>query len=435
MAIALSVIDSLLDPIPTEPPCGKDLRWTAEWDRIREARRSDDGLDAGKWAKKESKTANWRLVEEIATSILATQSKDLQVAMWLTEANLKLRGFAGLADGFRLVRELMERYWDQGLFPIIEDGPENRAGPLAWLNDKLADSIAALPITQRADHDVNYSFLDLQDARRVGSEAGYKTADDEIDERKKREYDAAIASGHISMEMFQRAVKETDFASLENLQASFEEAYQEFKTLEKVIDIKFGDVAPNLSGCRTILGELQHEIGSLVEKKRKEQPQATPAVQRSDGMENPGQNADSVTVRFPLRELGFPVFGSQSGGSWQEAERLVRSGQVDAGLAEMTRLAATETSGRNRFQRKLLLAEVCIASKRESLARAILEELAEQIDKFQLEVWETSELVCSVWTRLYALYKRGDQPDADRARKLYDRLCRLDPWQALGCGD
>jgi type VI secretion system protein ImpA len=142
-----------------------------------------------------------------------------------------------------------------------------------------------------------------------------------------------------------------------------------------------------------------------------------------------------VTVRFPLSGFSSGASGSAMAGSWQEAERLVRSGQVDAGLAEMTRLAAAETSGRNRFHRKLLLAEVCIASKREQLARAILEELAEQIDKFQLEIWETSDLVSSVWTRLYNLYKHGSQPDADRARKLYDRLCRLDPWQALACGE
>jgi type VI secretion system protein ImpA len=427
------VIEDLLDPIPTEPPCGIDLRWTAEWDRIKEARRSDDGLDAGKWAKKERKIANWRLVEEVAASILRTQSKDLQVAMWLTEANLKQYGFAGVADGFRLVRELIDRYWDQGLFPTIEDGPEDRAGPLAWLNDKLVDSIATLPITRRLDQD-NYNLLDLQDARKVGSEAKFKSVDGEIDEPKKREYDTAIANGRISMEMFQRAVKETDLAAFESLQSDFDRVYQEFKALEKAIDAKFGDAAPNLSACRTILGELQNEIEGLVEKKRKDQPAAAAPGQAgiADGS---GAHADMVTVRFPLSGFSSGASGSAMAGSWQEAERLVRSGQVDAGLAEMTRLAAAETSGRNRFHRKLLLAEVCIASKREQLARAILEELAEQIDKFQLEIWETSDLVSSVWTRLYNLYKHGSQPDADRARKLYDRLCRLDPWQALACGE
>jgi type VI secretion system protein ImpA len=114
---------------------------------------------------------------------------------------------------------------------------------------------------------------------------------------------------------------------------------------------------------------------------------------------------------------------------------LVRSGQIEKGLAQMIQLAARETCGRNRFQRKLMLAEVCLASKRERLARNILEELAEQIDSLKLEMWETSELVASVWIRLYKLYKQGDSSDHDRAAKLYDRLCRLDPWQALNCGE
>src|SRR5258708_32330852 len=102
----------------------------------------------------------------------------------------------------------------------------------------------------------------------------------------------------------------------------------------------------------------------------------------------------------------------------------------------MTRVAAAETSGRDRFQRKLLLAEVCLTSNRDRLARSILEELAEQIDKFQLESWESSELISSVWTRLYRLYKQeSGSSDLDRAGKLYERLCRLDPWQALGCNE
>ena len=115
---------------------------------------------------------------------------------------------------------------------------------------------------------------------------------------------------------------------------------------------------------------------------------------------------------------------------------LIRSGQVEKGLAAMMLLAANETSGRSRFQRRFLLAEVCLASRRERLARSILEELAEQIDKFQLDLWESSELIGGVWTTLHKLYKRSaDGSDADRATKLYERICRLDPWQAVGCDE
>lgn len=101
----------------------------------------------------------------------------------------------------------------------------------------------------------------------------------------------------------------------------------------------------------------------------------------------------------------------------------------------MTRLAAAETTGRSRFERKFLLAEVCLSSNRDRLARAVLEELSEQVENHHLETWESSELVGGVWRRLYQVYRRSGSNDADEAAKLYDKLCRLDPWQALQCDE
>ena len=129
MPTASLYADDVLAPVSTAQPVGSDLRWTVEWDRIKEARRSDDELESGKWTKKERKTADWRLVEELAAGMLRKRSKDLQLALWLTEAGMKLHGFAGLRDGLRVTRELLVRYWDNGLYPPMEDGPEDRAGP------------------------------------------------------------------------------------------------------------------------------------------------------------------------------------------------------------------------------------------------------------------------------------------------------------------
>src|ERR1051326_3911438 len=114
--------DELLDPISPDEPAGADMRWTPEWDRIREARRADDDLDTGKWAKRERKAADWRMVQDLCTALLRERSKDLQLALWLAEANLKLQGFAGFGDGLRITRELMVRYWDKGLYSAMEDG-------------------------------------------------------------------------------------------------------------------------------------------------------------------------------------------------------------------------------------------------------------------------------------------------------------------------
>jgi hypothetical protein len=51
-------------------------------------------------------------------------------------------------------------------------------------------------------------------------------------------------------------------------------------------------------------------------------------------------------------------------------------------------------------------------------------------------MWESSELIAGVWIRLHKLYTQStDSSDRDRAGKLYERLCRLDPWQALNFGE
>src|ERR1039457_3304172 len=88
--------DDFLDPVSADQPAGTDLRWTAEWDRIKEARRADDALESGKWEKKERKTADWRLVEDLSSGMLRKLSKALQLALWLTEAGMKRPGFPGL---------------------------------------------------------------------------------------------------------------------------------------------------------------------------------------------------------------------------------------------------------------------------------------------------------------------------------------------------
>jgi tetratricopeptide (TPR) repeat protein len=316
----------------------------------------------------------------------------------------------------------------------MEDGPEDRAGPFEWLNNKLVDNIAEIPITARDDQGDDYSHLQQQDARRTGSESSCKDADGEIDTDRKRAFDAQLAAGHISADMFEKAIKATRRAAYEELSADFQQTYEEFQALEKVVDEKFGDVAPNLAQCRSTLNEIRQSVSDILARKRRDEPDPVPVTPGAEGngVESGAGGANPMVMRIPLTL--HDVAGSAANGSWQEAESLIRSGQVEKGLADMTRLAASETSGRNRFQRKLLLADICLGSGRERLARSILEELAEQIDKLQLEAWESSELISSVWTRLYRLYKRsGESDDSERGDKLYERLCRLDPWQALGC--
>ncbi|HKD07252.1 MAG TPA: type VI secretion system protein TssA [Bryobacteraceae bacterium] len=425
-------VEALLDPIPVAGmPAGMDMRWTREWDRLKEARRFDDGLETGKWQKRETKTADWTTVHDLAASLLREHTKDLQISMWLTEANIKLYGFPGLRDGLHVTRELMQRYWNQGLFPNIEDGPEDRSGPFEWLNSKLVDSIRSIPITARGDSGRDYSLIDLDDARRTGSEKSARDEDGDIDAVKKREFDQLIEKGHISLEMFEFAMQKTSRPACEQLASEYQGAYDEFKQLEKAVDEHFGDVAPNLGLCRNAMEDIRQAVSDILENRRKAFPDAETNAAKEMGAS--GGDSGSVTMRFSL-PFSSQQDQSSSAGSWNEAEQLIRSGEIEKGLAVMTRVAANETTGRSRFHRKLLLAQICIETQRDKVARSILEELAEQIDKFQLENWESSELIAGVWSRIVRIYRQTDESELqDRAAKYYERLCRLDPWQALKC--
>jgi type VI secretion system protein ImpA len=122
--------EELLQPISEEAPAGVELKEDPAgvkvlW-QVRDARQA--ARDAEKqWREFELRkegepelapppAPDWNLVMDLAVTAIAQHSKDLWVAAWLIEALIRLHGFAGLRDGFRLTRELCERFWD-GIHP------------------------------------------------------------------------------------------------------------------------------------------------------------------------------------------------------------------------------------------------------------------------------------------------------------------------------
>src|ERR1700733_8745824 len=98
--------DDLLNPIPGDNPSGENLRYAPVYDKIKEARREDDDAPQGEW-QRERKTADPKQVIKLAGDALATKSKDLQLAAWLTEAALRMDGFSGLLAGITLIEGLI----------------------------------------------------------------------------------------------------------------------------------------------------------------------------------------------------------------------------------------------------------------------------------------------------------------------------------------
>lgn len=149
----LPLSDALLLPAADGPAAGHDLRADVTprslYFRLRdarsEARASERSADNDPEADG-SPTRHWQTVRELAIEALG-ESKDLEVAGWLTESVVRSDGLAGLRASAELLKGLVERYWEDGLHPLPdEDGIEGRVAPIAGLNGQGSDGTLLQPL-------------------------------------------------------------------------------------------------------------------------------------------------------------------------------------------------------------------------------------------------------------------------------------------------
>ncbi len=118
--------------------------------------------------------------------------------------------------------------------------------------------------------------------------------------------------------------------------------------------------------------------------------------------------------------------------AYELAQEALSNRDSDQALEILLRAVELERSGRGRFQRRLQLAEICMASGHERIAQPLLEQLAAQIDTHDLEGWESPAMMARTFALLYRCLDNLGAAD-ELKQKAYDRVCRLDARQALSC--
>jgi len=183
---ALLDLEALLRPVVGDAPAGPNLRYEKLYDELRELRREDDAVaPRGVWRSK-LKTADWSAVIVRTQAALREQTKDLQIAAWLTEALTAQHGLAGAAAGFGLLAGLVERFWPT-LWPESGDDPDedSRLPVLEWLDGKLAERLLLQPVASLGDLPVTWHEQASLQRRRAGAQGRVAPED--------RERGAAIA--------------------------------------------------------------------------------------------------------------------------------------------------------------------------------------------------------------------------------------------------
>ena len=263
-------IESLIQPVSDEAPAGDDIRAdrspTSVFYKIKDARERARSAERNMFHEEdtgESAKDAWREILDIAPSILRDKSKDLEVAAWYVEALLRIHGFAGLRDGFRLAKELVEKFWNN-IYPIPEEDDEEdireiRCAPFAGLNGEGRDGTLIAPlkrvnITEESDFGP-YAYWQYQQAleiQRIHDE-------DARDER--------IAAAGVSLDLFDKVINATSVSYCQNLIDDLEGALESYSELSQAFDEKAESYSPPSSNIKSTLTEILGTVNHLTKDK------------------------------------------------------------------------------------------------------------------------------------------------------------------------
>jgi type VI secretion system protein ImpA len=252
--------DDLLNPIPGENPSGINLRYDRVSDQIKEARTEGDAGVLGNLAS--PKKADYKLVIKLAGEALATKSKDLQLAAWLTEAHVKRDGIGMVEPCLKLMLELQQQFWET-LYPEIEDGDVGmRAVPIEWACNRVADMLREAPITREG-----LNFYQYRESRAVGYEA-----DTEYNDAKRQARETAIADGKVTGEDWDKSFAATPKAWYAAMEEAMRTSNETLDALQVFCEEKYGNDGPAFGKLHGALEEVGQVVTMLLNEKRKTEP-------------------------------------------------------------------------------------------------------------------------------------------------------------------
>ncbi len=271
-------LDALLAPIPGNNPAGSPVPFETQR-QFKEWRIDDNPADAETPAQMERlRKADWPGILRQGKETLTRVSKDLLVAARITEALVRIHWFAGLREGMRLLRGMIEQCWDR-MYPGIEDGDlDVRAGPFTWLDDpdkgaRLPNTIRSLPLL--LSEEGRYGLIDIRGIPPM--------------------------QPPLSKELVQKALLKTPAEYCAKVEAEIAQCQEERTALIGRLGEKMGETAPGLTAVHQALDECGAFIKQILPQVRPPPAQQTnstgqgpaPAVVSADAGRAPSSRAEA----------------------------------------------------------------------------------------------------------------------------------------------
>ena len=246
---------ALLAPIAEDAPAGSDLRedFSAQstYYRLRDARAEARAAERQADADPDADVGlvpQWRQVRELALKALATTTKDLEIAAWLTEALVRSEGPKGLAAGAHLIAGLAEAFWDQNLYPMPdEDGIATRLAPVTGLNGEGGDGTLAQPLRKLAlftrPDGSPMAFWQYRQSEQLATMDGARAAQ-------------RIAAGTLPMDAVEKEARAAGQGHFAALHRDLSAAREAWVAMGDALDAKAGADGPPTRAVRELLDEL-----------------------------------------------------------------------------------------------------------------------------------------------------------------------------------
>jgi len=287
--------EDLLTPIAGENPSGENLYYDKVFDQIKEARREDeDDIPEGDWGRSQKKKADHRAAIKLAGDALATRSKDIRLAGWLLEAQLRVEGFQVLAPGIELLRALQETFWPT-LYPVIEEGDdlELRMISMEAAARLMGDALRRVPLTRSG-----LDYLNYLESRVVGYEKD-ATSDAKVEARKD-----AVDHGKLTAEEFDQAFAASPKSLYAQASAALNESLEALDRLDQYGQEAYGENSPNLEKLRTALDEVHKVVELLLNERRKTEPDPVAVVEKKAPQASEAQDSDGPAEAAEGQEPG-----------------------------------------------------------------------------------------------------------------------------------
>lgn len=295
----IATIDDMLQPIDPIAPAGEYLRYDPLYDRIAQARYTEDAsLPQGVW-QRPTQQADWRLVVELCIEALTHRSKDLQIAIWLMEGWLHLEGLPGYSKGCNLILGLHRHFAvtmhpapeipdgstpDTVALPLCATDPavEHRGNLIQWLNEKLSIQVKLLPLTSpsSASGAAAFSLADLEAALRQ----------DQIQRRQTSHSQKAAG-----VDAFERSLALTDVASLASMWTDLQEAIRVTDALDQIFDDCYGSVNGGLLTLKDILQRMELAIVPALPEEHAPEPDPKDRADTFKPDNEPGASLATMT--------------------------------------------------------------------------------------------------------------------------------------------